>query len=72
MFEGSVWLAKAIALLRVKGPVLDMLADGATELVVQNGLLSWSILNGDVSASGRVFDDGGESLTIPAFVMRGK
>ncbi|MCH83738.1 hypothetical protein A2U01_0004564, partial [Trifolium medium] len=24
------------------------------------GLLSRSILNGDVSASGRVFDDGGE------------
>ncbi|MCH99258.1 hypothetical protein A2U01_0020270, partial [Trifolium medium] len=51
---GSAWLAMAIALRR-----------GCSKM----GLLSWSVLNGDVSASGRVFDDVGERLMIPAFVM---
>ncbi|MCI46594.1 hypothetical protein A2U01_0067835, partial [Trifolium medium] len=38
----------------------------------RNGSLSWSVLNGDASASGRVFDDGDGRLMIPAFVMGGK
>ncbi|PNX71851.1 hypothetical protein L195_g027737 [Trifolium pratense] len=75
-FDGSAWLARAMALLHVNGqPVLDMVfrphAGPLNWLLIND--VSWQrrLLNGDVSASGRV-PMLVVSLTIPTFVLEGK
>ncbi|PNY06644.1 hypothetical protein L195_g003119 [Trifolium pratense] len=86
MFDGSAWLARAMALLRVKGPlVLDIVSrevffEKVVGMVVPPFFLKKGgffqkrgsvLISYDVSASGRVLVML-VSLTIPTFVCWGK